>query len=125
MPTKPKVADLDALFADRIQSNADARKIHPFKMFGRDWHATDGQSLVAAVDAFGDETGQGLIDLCVSFVVDDEQDDFRQALKTPGINADIFIEILNTLTELVAEGRPTEPSAASSPTSRTTKRAGR
>lgn len=123
MPTK-KVANLDELFADRIQANVDARKVVPFEMFGQEWHATDGQSVVAIMDAVGDESGQGFIELCVSFLVDEEREAFHAALKRPGIDAEILLEILNRLTELVADGRPTEPSAASSRTSRTTRRAG-
>lgn len=125
MPTaKKKMPDLDAKYAERIRANRAARKVYPFPMFGREWHATNGQSVVAIMDSVTDETGQGFIDLCLSMLVEEEQEAFHAELRQPGIDAEILLEILNDLMEIASGGRPTVPLPASSTTSRTTRPAG-
>jgi len=117
MPS-PKPFNMDAVVSEKIAANAAKAEIRDFDLLGRTWHATTAPSVTAVLDAMNDPTGASAQNFLLSMIVPEERVAFKDTMAmTVGFDGDVFSEVLNNLAELVAE-RPTEPSSASSPTSR-------
>lgn len=107
---QPKILDLDAQLGI---ANEPVNTL-PFRLFGREWTLLCDLNTFALSD-LGTGDPAAVVRYMVSFVIDDERDDFRTALSSqPNMTVERLGEILTALTEAATE-RPTTPPSVSGP----------
>lgn len=112
MPRTKKTNSLDELIAKKSAANIAKQRTGEITMNGREWHLRGDGSMVALIDALGGEgmeSGAAYIEWICSMVVPEERAEFRNFIRRiEGLDADILADIVNAMTEELAE-RPTEP----------------
>jgi len=116
MTTNGTPLDLDALLGPQIAENVAKAPVYSFTFGGREWHASESASAAGALfifDQHGEVDGARAIRYLLSFIVDEEQDDFDKLLA--GMRG-LDIPALDALTQKIYElvtTRPTEPQSGS------------
>jgi len=118
----PSTLDFDKQFGARIQKNVDTAVVVEFTFGGVKWHATNTASEVALLSLAG---GDDPVTYLYQLVVEEEQEQWRQFLVgMRGLDQQVIIDVINTLTEKLASV-PTLPPSSSPATSRRTTSGGR
>ncbi len=112
MPAREAI-DLDAQYAERFAKKAKGIVYVPVTLFGRDWRVSTETNVFAAL-AGGDGDAKAILRMTRNVVHPEERDEFASTLMSQeGMDAEIMLDLLNSLTEVAAE-RPTKSPAASS-----------
>jgi hypothetical protein len=120
MPNSPGKDKFAASIEAKLKERQKNIHIEEMEILGRTWHITNGGSVTILLGAFDANIGGGnVLSYVLSLVVPEEQADFHDVLDaTPGMDAEILLEIANEMAERI-QGFPTESPSASSRSSRT------
>lgn len=113
MATKKKPVDIDALIAEDVEAAEEARTYKAMTIFGRDWRVSTSPNIYASLGA---ELGEpeAIAHLIIDLIHEDEQAEFRRVLLSrPTLDAKVFMKLLNSMIEAIAEHPTTSPSGSS------------